>query len=94
MWQDQAACRDKDPRVFFPDSRDSALNRAFVREARRTCAACPVKVECGEFAQTSNNGRPEQWGVWSGRDMGPKKKAEPKRPVWKRVEERLRESVA
>jgi WhiB family transcriptional regulator, redox-sensing transcriptional regulator len=56
-WQDQAACRDEDPAMFFPAVGASAA------EAKRFCAArCPVRFECLAYAIR----RGERFGVWGG----------------------------
>lgn len=38
-WRLDAACRDSDPGIFWPDNLD-------YREARETCGRCPVLKEC------------------------------------------------
>lgn len=55
-WQYLARCVETDPEVFFPEKGESA------EPARRVCAACPVRVECLEFALTYD----ERYGVWGG----------------------------
>ena len=55
-WRKQAACKDHDNHLFFPNKGD----RAF--EAKRICSTCPVKAECLEFALL----RPSVQGVWGG----------------------------
>lgn len=41
-WQDEAACRGKDPAMFFPGKGDNLG----VAAAKAVCADCPVKAEC------------------------------------------------
>jgi WhiB family redox-sensing transcriptional regulator len=55
-WHRHAACRDVPhaDRVFFPE-RGQTLD-----DARRLCAACPVRAQC----LTAHLG--ERWGVWGG----------------------------
>jgi WhiB family transcriptional regulator, redox-sensing transcriptional regulator len=54
-WRDRAACLGMDTNLFFPEGGPAA-------KARRVCAACPVRLECGEHARSA----PEPWGVWGG----------------------------
>ena len=48
MWRQQAACRDFDTNIFFPDS-DAQAGPALA-----ICAECPVRDACLEFALTTN----------------------------------------
>lgn len=54
-WQDRAACRGMDPDLWFPPKGLTA------KEGRAVCAACPVAVECLEYAIAT---QPE--GTWGG----------------------------
>lgn len=51
-WRQHAACRDEDPRVFFPDRaptgrpRSDGLGPDVYREARKVCRPCDVKTSC------------------------------------------------
>jgi WhiB family transcriptional regulator, redox-sensing transcriptional regulator len=56
-WRDQAACRDADPDLFFPDR-----GYADVSEAMTICNGCPVREECLDWALKVN----EDEGVWGG----------------------------
>lgn len=56
-WTDRAACRDVDPEVFFPISR----NAAAASEAIAICEGCPVRHECLTVALTR-----AEVGVWGG----------------------------
>ncbi|MEU9062999.1 WhiB family transcriptional regulator [Streptomyces sp. NPDC048430] len=62
-WQVEAACRGMKSSVFFspPRERGSARKR---REdgARAVCIACPVRLDCQNFAETYR----QQYGVWGG----------------------------
>jgi WhiB family redox-sensing transcriptional regulator len=40
-WRSEAACRDKDTKWFYADSRDQNY-----RAGRQVCADCPVKKPC------------------------------------------------
>lgn len=55
-WQDRGLCAEVDPDLFFPEKGGS------VREAKRVCARCPVRVECLEEALAND----ERFGVWGG----------------------------
>lgn len=41
-WREQAACRGKDPVIFFPERGDSKAMQA----ALHFCSSCPVKGSC------------------------------------------------
>lgn len=43
-WRAMAACRDEDPRLFFPGRGQDP------RPAKQVCEHCPVRDECLEFA--------------------------------------------
>ncbi len=62
-WRLSAACRDVDPELFFPIG-DGGPAVAQVAEAKRVCAACPVRAACLEWAMARN----EKDGVWGGLD--------------------------
>jgi WhiB family transcriptional regulator, redox-sensing transcriptional regulator len=55
-WMLQAKCLDADPEAFFPEKGGST------REAKRICAACPVREECLEYSLTNE----ERFGIWGG----------------------------
>jgi WhiB family redox-sensing transcriptional regulator len=55
-WMVFAACRDADPAVFFPTTRDA------VDEALAICATCPVRSDCLDYAVDAR----ERFGVWGG----------------------------
>lgn len=54
-WRLRSACRD-DPDAMYPDDKAGAIN------AKRICAACPVRTACLEDALS----RREPYGVWGG----------------------------
>jgi WhiB family redox-sensing transcriptional regulator len=55
-WRQDAACRDLDTAIFFPDAeQDSA-------PAQAICATCPVRAACLEFALLTR----QDDGVWGG----------------------------
>ena len=55
-WAAFAACRDRDPDVFFPFTADGEA------EAIRICRGCPVQIDCLEFALEAKI----RFGVWGG----------------------------
>ena len=59
-WRDQAACRDADPELFFPDDDRSA--RAQVKTAKLICRGCPVSATCLSWALASG----QEAGIWGG----------------------------
>ena len=60
-WQDEAACRDADPELFFPDG-DIRSARAQVKTAKLICRGCPVSAACLNWALASG----QQAGIWGG----------------------------
>ena len=59
-WQRDAACRDADPELFFPEVESGMHER--ITQAKRICFDCPVLVECGTYARERN----EPFGIWGG----------------------------
>jgi WhiB family transcriptional regulator, redox-sensing transcriptional regulator len=55
-WMLEARCLDADPEAFFPEKGGST------REAKRICAACPVRDECLQYALDND----ERFGIWGG----------------------------
>jgi WhiB family transcriptional regulator, redox-sensing transcriptional regulator len=55
-WRDEAACKGKPTEWWYPTPSQTALH------ARLICAACPVRVECLDWALDT----PEIHGVWGG----------------------------
>lgn len=55
-WRQRALCPSVDPDIFFPEQSESAA------EAKRICAACPVRPECAEYAIRND----ERFGIWGG----------------------------
>jgi WhiB family transcriptional regulator, redox-sensing transcriptional regulator len=60
-WRDDAACRDADPELFFPDGEIRSA-RAQVKAAKLICRGCPVSVTCLSWALASGH----EAGVWGG----------------------------
>jgi WhiB family redox-sensing transcriptional regulator len=55
-WVVFGACRDADPELFFPTSRES------IDKAISICASCPVQPECLDYALDAG----ERFGIWGG----------------------------
>jgi WhiB family redox-sensing transcriptional regulator len=84
-WKEDAACRTKDPAIFFPDGHSGGRPRSDGTQIKMTihygpaltiCEDCPVKLHCLKFALETN----ERHGVWGGmtpnqrRDLGATKR--------------------
>ena len=62
-WRFAARCADYDPDLFFPiGSSGPALRQTM--QAKSVCADCPVRLECLEWAQSTQ----QLHGVWGGLD--------------------------
>jgi WhiB family transcriptional regulator, redox-sensing transcriptional regulator len=60
-WRDGAACRHRDPELFFPEgTAGPALLQA--DQAKRVCQPCPVRTPCLEFALRHGLA----FGIWGG----------------------------
>lgn len=57
-WRQQAACRDHDPDMWFPDKSETT-KRA---NALRICRSCPVASLCADYARRSG----PFFGIWGG----------------------------
>lgn len=58
MWPDDAACRDTDPRLFFPDIPGGGDPHQVIENY---CAECPVTTACLDAALTRR-----ETGIWGG----------------------------
>jgi WhiB family redox-sensing transcriptional regulator len=64
-WREQASCSDLPKAVFFEYNSVSipfSKRKHFKGIAVRTCAKCPVRSDCYEFAVKND----EQFGIWAG----------------------------
>jgi WhiB family transcriptional regulator, redox-sensing transcriptional regulator len=61
-WRSAAACRNRDPDLFFPVSLSGLAAERQLAEAKDVCAHCPVRAECLEFALRTRQAH----GVWGG----------------------------
>ncbi len=55
-WSERALCASTNPEAFFPEKGGS------IREAKKVCLACEVRVECLDYAMTHG----ERFGIWGG----------------------------
>lgn len=71
-WERDAACRGKDPSLFFGPNRFEPKRERLAREdaAKSICSRCTVTRECREAAIESG----ESFGVWGG--LGEKERTE------------------
>lgn len=58
VWRDNAACKDKDPDIFYPESENSP----YVQIAKAVCSVCPAQGNCLRYALQNN----EHIGIWGG----------------------------
>lgn len=70
-WMLQARCLDADPEAFFPEKGGST------REAKRICAACPVRDDCLDYALAND----ERFGIWGGLSERERRRAKRVSPV-------------
>jgi WhiB family redox-sensing transcriptional regulator len=63
QWQELAACRQADPRLFFyPDNERGPARRQRAAAAVAVCAGCRVISECRRHGLSVR----EPYGVWGG----------------------------
>jgi WhiB family transcriptional regulator, redox-sensing transcriptional regulator len=62
-WTAQAACRDHDPELFFPEGKYPE-GRPETGVAKAICAGCPVIDKCLEYALT--HPAAAAFGIWGG----------------------------
>jgi len=60
-WRENAACRAQDPGLFFPDGM-AGPTLGQVRAAKLVCRACPVRIQCLDFATRTG----VVSGIWGG----------------------------
>ncbi len=60
-WRDDAACRDHDPELFFPEG-TAGPARDQAERAKQVCLDCPVQAPCLRFALWHGLG----FGIWGG----------------------------
>jgi WhiB family transcriptional regulator, redox-sensing transcriptional regulator len=62
-WREQAACRHRDPGIFFPIGKTGRA-LADIGRAKAVCAACVVRSQCLSFALDTR----QDYGIWGGYD--------------------------
>ena len=60
-WRAKAACRDKDPELFFPVGNTGTAYQQ-IEEAKAVCRTCKVIDACLKCALDTN----QDYGVWGG----------------------------
>jgi WhiB family redox-sensing transcriptional regulator len=68
-WRLDAACRDLDTSIFFPESDEETTL------ALAVCASCPVREACLEFALITR----QDDGVWGGLDENERRRVRRRR---------------
>ncbi len=68
-WRLDAACRDLDTAIFFPEMEEA------VAAAKAVCATCPVREACLEFALITR----QDDGVWGGLDENERRRVRRRR---------------
>ena len=87
-WADAAACRGMTALMFpHPGDRDG------IAAAKRVCATCPVRIECGDHATRWESGAVTD-GVWAGRTAQERQSARRARQRVDRLERYRQEAVA
>ena len=62
-WQDDAACRGKNPEWWFKRPNGTGVNESATnKRAKEICRGCPVRGECLAFARANG----ERHGIWAG----------------------------
>lgn len=57
-----ALCGQSDPEAFFPEKHSDEENTRAINSAKQVCSACPVKMDCLNWALTNE----EKYGIWGG----------------------------
>lgn len=60
-WRMRAACRDKNPELFFPVGNTGAAYQQ-TEDAKAVCKTCDVIDDCLAYAMRTN----QDYGVWGG----------------------------
>ena len=68
-WRADAACREADPELFFPDG-EATLARVGVKMAKLICRGCPVSATCLNWALASG----QEAGIWGGLTEGERRR--------------------
>jgi len=77
-WRDDAACRDAEPDLFFPDAGDIRSARAQVKMAKLICRGCPVSTTCLSWALASG----QEHGIWGGLTQDERRRRHRRSRLW------------
>jgi WhiB family redox-sensing transcriptional regulator len=67
---DNALCAEVDPELFFPTDEHGVGNSyTSMKEAKKICNACTLKLQCLEYALRRNES-----GIWGGTTEGERRK--------------------
>lgn len=68
-WRTRAACRSKDPEIFFPNGSSPAAE-LWISEAKEICGICPVRKACLELALAAEGwaSGSQRYGIFGGLD--------------------------
>ena len=84
-WREQAACRHRDPNLFFPAGNTGAAIDQ-IEAAKAVCGSCPVAESCLRFALVTN----QDDGIWGGRDEEERRRL---RRAWRENRRPVKQSV-
>ncbi|MBT0772321.1 WhiB family transcriptional regulator [Kineosporia sp. J2-2] len=67
-WREDAECLGMDPELFFSEKvgRPTHVKDEMTEEALMACADCPVRLECRDDADATENVASVTWGVRGG----------------------------
>lgn len=70
-WMDAALCAQTDPELFHAEGQGCSY-----RDARTVCGACPVRLECEQYAQAleGDASKATRYGMWGAK--GPHSRAD------------------
>jgi WhiB family redox-sensing transcriptional regulator len=60
-WFDKALCKGLETNAFFPSSKEPNCDFK-IKQAKKICSACPVRLECLTHAIVNK----EAYGIWGG----------------------------
>lgn len=77
LWRTRAACRDKDPDLWFPEGnpKSNYVHRQYAA-ARKVCVACPVRLDCLIVTDANESGSRQHRGGMAG-GLTPEQRANP-----------------
>ncbi len=78
-WEDDAACRAADSRLFFgPDGEEQPERESREALARAVCEQCPVRADCLDLALSTF----VKYGIWGGMNLT-ERRLERRRRAWR-----------